>query len=122
MQAEEEAPGTDHIQDFCNQVPSNKEQNEVNFEGKTTEALEENNINDQNNIILEGLQSKGINAAGGTNSFTLMQDVEEILGEAEKNQTILGPQVYLCCKTTVTVSKHLLFKYNCVASKNNNRI
>ena len=102
MQTEEQAPGTYHSQDFCNQVPRSKEQEEVDFEENTTDALMDNNITDQSNHKFEGFQNK---------------DVEEILGEAEKNQTILGPQVYLCCKTTVTVSKHLLFKYNCVASK-----
>ena len=43
----------------------------------------ENNITDQSNHKFEGFKNK---------------DVEEILGEAEKNQTILGAQVYLHCK------------------------
>ena len=43
----------------------------------------ENNITDQSNHKFEGFQNK---------------DVEEILGEAEKNQIILGAQVHLHCK------------------------
>ena len=83
MQTEEQAPGTYHSQDFCNQVPRSKEREEVDFEENTTDALMENNITDQSNHKFEGFKNK---------------DVEEILGEAEKNQTILGAQVYLHCK------------------------
>ena len=71
MEYKKEASGTDHIQDLCIQVPSNKEQNEVDFEEKTTEALMENNITDQSNHQFEGLQHKGNNAAGSAEIVTL---------------------------------------------------
>ena len=44
----------------------------------------ENNITDQNIYTFEGLQKKGNNTAGSIDTFTLMQDLEENFGEAEK--------------------------------------
>ena len=93
IQTEEEAPGIDYTQDLNNQVPSNKEQEKVDFEDKATETSLENNITDQNNYTFEGLQNQGNNTAGNTDIIPLPQDVEEILGEAEKHPTILGQQV-----------------------------
>ena len=113
MQTEEEAPGIDHTQDLKNQEPSNKEQEKVDFKDKATGIPLENNITDQNNYTFEGLQNQGNNTAGNTDIIPLPQDVEEILGEAEKHPTILGPQVYLHYKKSAAVSKHLLFKINC---------
>ena len=75
-----------------------------------------NIITDQSNHRCEGLQNKGNNAAGIADIVTLMQEVEEIRGEAEMNHTNLGPPVNLHFKKLVAVSKHLLdmFKFNCV--------
>ena len=70
----------------------------------------ENNIT-QSNHQFEGLQNKGNNAACSANIVTLMQEVEETPGEAEKNQSNLRPQVYLHCKKSVSVSKHLLYMF-----------
>ena len=116
MQTEEEAPGIHHTQDLKNQEPSNKEQEKVDFKDKATGIPLENNITDQNNYTFEGLQNQGNNTAGNTDIIPLPQDVEEILGEAEKHPTTLRPQVYLHYKSQLlaAVSKHSLFKFNCV--------
>ena len=76
----------------------------------------ENNITDKSHRKFEGFQNKVNNAAGSTDIFTLTQDVEECLEEGDKNQTNLGPQVYLHCRKSIAISKHLLyiFKFNCV--------
>ena len=85
---------------------------------KATGIPLENNITDQNNYTFEGLQNQGNNTAGNTDIIPLPQDVEEILGEAEKHPTILGPQVYLHYKKSAAVSKHFLFKFNCFVCSN----